>query len=85
MAGIGECVQVEPAFSDTKTLFEPLFATPTKIRGVAAPEEPEVRSKVTHEIPMISLQMLEPSLRIHKYQNLLVIARSVRRVRDIRS
>ena len=46
---------MEPASFDTKILSEPLFATPTKIRGVAFPDEPDVESKVTHESPIMSL------------------------------
>lgn len=48
-------VHVEPASLETKTLFEPLLATPTKIRGVAFPLEPEVESNVTHATPILSL------------------------------
>ena len=48
-------LQVEPASLETKTLSEPLFATPTKMRGVAVPFDPEVESNVTQAIPMISL------------------------------
>ena len=36
----------------TKTLLDPILATPTKILGVAEPDEPEVLSKVTQEIPV---------------------------------
>lgn len=32
-----------------------MLATPTKIRGVALPDEAEVESKVTHAIPVLSL------------------------------
>lgn len=46
--------QDEPPLVDTYTLLEPLFATPTKIRGVAVPEEPEDLSKVTQAIPILS-------------------------------
>ncbi len=48
-------VQEVPASLDMKILSEPWFATPTKMRGVALPEELEVESKVTHEIPILSL------------------------------
>ena len=33
----------------------PTEATPTKIRGVAAPDDPDVESKVTKVIPVLSL------------------------------
>ena len=36
----------------TKTLLDPILATPTKILGVAEPDELEVLSKVTQEIPV---------------------------------
>ena len=46
---------VEPASLDMKRLLEVLVPTPTKIRGVAEPEEPEVESNVTNAIPCLSL------------------------------
>ena len=48
-------LQVEPASLETKMLSEPLFATPTKIRGVAGPFLPEVESNVTQANPWMSL------------------------------
>lgn len=46
--------QDEPPLVETYTLFVPLFATPTKIRGVADPDDPEDLSKVTQAIPILS-------------------------------
>lgn len=46
-------LHVPPASEETKTLSEPAFATPTKILGVARPEEPDVESNVTHAIPRL--------------------------------
>lgn len=43
-------------------LLEPVVATPTKIRGVALPDEPEVESKVTNETPILSLLYPEVSV-----------------------
>ena len=55
-AGCGtSCIHVEPASLDTKRLLEPTVATPTKIRGVALPDEPDVESNVTKETPILSL------------------------------
>lgn len=48
-------VHVLPESLETKILLEPWLATPTKIRGVAFPEDPEVESKVTQETPILSL------------------------------
>lgn len=48
-------LQVAPASVDTKTEAAPVLATPTKMRGVAVPEVPEVVSKVIQAIPMMSL------------------------------
>ena len=48
-------IQVEPPTLDTKTELAPVLATPTKIRGVALPEEAEVESKVIHARPVLSL------------------------------
>jgi hypothetical protein len=45
-----------------KRLLEPVVATPTKIRGVALPEEPDVESKVTNETPILSLLYPEVSV-----------------------
>lgn len=36
-------------------LGEPTLATPTKMRGVAWPDEPEVESNVTNVMPVLSL------------------------------
>lgn len=44
-----------PASLETNMLFDPLLATPTKIRGVALPDEPDVESKVTQAKPCMSL------------------------------
>lgn len=44
-------LQVLPAFVLTKMLLESLLATPTNMRGVAAPLVPEVESNVTQAIP----------------------------------
>ena len=46
--------QVLPASLVTKMLFDPLFATPTNILGVALPKVPDVVSKVTQAIPSTS-------------------------------
>ena len=40
---------------DTKRFGAPVVATPTKMRGVAFPELPDVESNVTNETPMGSL------------------------------
>jgi hypothetical protein len=47
-------LQVLPASSETKTLSSPLLTTPTKIRGVALPDEPEEGSNVIQARPIIS-------------------------------
>lgn len=44
-------LHVVPPLVVTKMLLAPLVATPTKIRGVALPDVPDVLSKVTHAIP----------------------------------
>ena len=49
------CVHVEPESFETNKLVDPLFATPTKILGVAFPDDPEVESNVTKAIPILSL------------------------------
>lgn len=36
-------------------LVAPLLATPTKMRGVAVPDVPDVLSKVTHAIPVAEI------------------------------
>ena len=59
---VHENSHVDPASSETKTLSDPKFATPTKMRGVALPLEPEVESKVTHDRPMMSLLYPEVSV-----------------------
>ena len=46
---------MDPASFDMNRLAEPWVATPTKMRGVALPELPEVESKVTKETPILSL------------------------------
>ena len=43
-------------------MVDPRFATPTKILGVAEPADPEVRSKVTHASPILSLFRPEVSV-----------------------
>ena len=48
-------VQVLPPSLETNTFEEPTLATPTKIRGVAFPDDPEVESNVTKEMPTLSL------------------------------
>ena len=55
-------LQVEPASSVTNILSDPLFATPTKIRGVGLPDEPEVESKVIQDNPTMSLLYPEVSV-----------------------
>ena len=50
-----EYAQVVPASSDTYMLSRPISATPTKIRGVDFPDEPDVESNVTQVIPILSL------------------------------
>ena len=50
-----EYAQVVPASSDTYMLSRPISATPTKIRGVAFPDEPDVESNVTQVMPILSL------------------------------
>ena len=53
---------MDPASLETNTLFEQALATPTKMRGVAVPFEPDVESNVTHERPMMSLLYPEVSV-----------------------
>lgn len=48
-------LQDEPASLETKRLEEPTVATPTKMRGVALPDVPDVVSNVTKETPILSL------------------------------
>lgn len=50
-----ENAQVLPASLDTKRFSDVFVATPTKIRGVALPEEPDVESNVTNATPCLSL------------------------------
>ena len=47
---------VLPPSLETKILDFPLLATPTKMRGVAVPFDPEVESKVTKAIPTLSVR-----------------------------
>ena len=46
---------MEPASFDMNRLLEVFVPTPTKIRGVAFPDDPDVESNVTKETPCLSL------------------------------